>query len=173
MWPCACVFSFFFLINGHHFVSSIKEKPTINIPVGQSDLKTAKSVFLSLRPSKLSKLRRCWTTAEERTAPPHTAAYEVKLIAEIFRKPVRFKGAVETGSFHSRCAGRSELPVLLGFCRVLASLLVKTALRSHLGSCSRSFVFLVSSRMIQGSSSCQQRAAGVMRWKYYSAGFRG
>lgn len=168
------VFSpFFFLINGHHFVSSIKEKPTINIPVGQSDLKTAKSVFLSLRPSKLSKLRRCRTTAEERVAPPHTAAYEVKLIAEIFRKPVRFKGAVETGSSHSRCAGRSDLRVLLRFCRIPASLLVKKRAPLPLRRRSRSFVFLVSSRMIQGSSSCQQRAAGVMRWKYHSAGFRG
>lgn len=139
--PCACVFSIF-LINGHHFVSSIKEKPTINIPVGQSDLKTAKSVFLSLRPSKLSKLWHCWTTAEERMAPPHTAAYEVKLIAEIFRKPVRFKGAVETGSFHSRCAGHSQLRVLLRFCRILASLLVKTALRSHLGSALGPLFFL-------------------------------
>lgn len=105
---CLC-FLLFFLIIGRHFVSShnLKEKPTNNIPVGQSDLKTAKSVFLSLRPSKLSKLQCCWTTAEERMAPPHTAAWEAKLIAEIFRKPVQFKGAVEDGSFHACCAAVS------------------------------------------------------------------
>lgn len=75
----------------------LKENPTNNIPVGQSHLKTVKS----LRPSKLSKLQSCWTTAEERMAPPHTAAYKVKLIAEIFRKPAQFKGAVKAGCFHS------------------------------------------------------------------------
>lgn len=78
---------------------NVKEKPTNKVPVGESDLKTAKSVFRSLRPSKLSKLQHCRTTAEARMAPPRTAAYEGRLVSEIFREPVRFKGAVEAGSF--------------------------------------------------------------------------
>lgn len=117
-----------------HFVSShnVKEKPTNNIPVEESDLKTAKSVFLSLRSSKLSKLQHCRTTAEARMAPPRTAAYEGRLVSEIFREPVQFKGAVEAGSFHSSAASR--LRVLLHFCRSLTCLLVKAKPRSHLVS---------------------------------------
>lgn len=36
-------------------------------------------------------------------ARTRTAAYEERLIFEIFREPVQFKGAAEAGSFHSSC----------------------------------------------------------------------
>lgn len=113
-------FLLFFLIIERHFVSSqnLKEKPTNNIPAGQSDLKTAKSVFLSPRPSKLSKLQCCWTTAEKWMAPPHTAAYEAKLIAEIFRKPVQFKGGggLRPGPFtHAAQSSHAEIACSASF----------------------------------------------------------
>lgn len=92
---------------------NVKEKPTNKVPVGESDLKTAKSVFRSLRPSKLSKLQHCRTTAEARMAPPRTAAYEGRLVSEIFREPVQFKGAVEAGSCHWSAAARSRAVTFL------------------------------------------------------------
>lgn len=56
-------------------------------------------------------------------ALPRTAAYEGRLVSEIFREPVQFKGAVEAGSFHWSAAAR--LRVLLHFCRSLTCLLVE------------------------------------------------
>lgn len=80
----------------HHVTSchpSAYKKQTNSIPAGQHDLKTVKSVCLSLRPANLSKLQCCWTTAEERMARPQTAAEGGELITEIFRERVHFKGA--------------------------------------------------------------------------------
>lgn len=79
----------------HHVTSchpSAYKKQTNNIPAGQHDLKTVKSVCLSLRPANLSKLQCGWTTAEERMARPQTAAEGGELITEIFRERVHFKG---------------------------------------------------------------------------------
>lgn len=170
-------------IKGCHFMSrhpSIYKK-TNNVPAGQCDLKTAKSVSLSLWPTKLSKLQHGWTTAEKMMARTQTAAQGEELIRfwNISATTSNSKGKVETRSF---CLGRAA--VSHRSCDVLLSL--STSLHfclSCLNPCNVFspfthslllfpifiILFLVKSFQKWCRQCCQQRAAGVAPWKYSSA----